>query len=170
LNKVEFPKQDSVASPTESYEIRSVKFDGVKFNVWDIAGKANTRSLWSSYYKNGGVDAVLWVVDSADQSKLEESRKCLETQMRDPALANKLLYVLANKQDVEGALSIEELSHKLNIAQYDGKRPHFISGVSAKDGTNVRESMNDLARHLKEHMRATEKAAKEAEKQKAKDS
>lgn len=89
--------------------------------------------------------------------------------MRDPALVGKLLFVLANKQDADGALSPEDVAKKLNLPQYDGKRPHFIIGVSAKDGFHVKEAMNDLAKHLKVHLKATEKAAKEAEKSKEKD-
>eukprot|EP01125_Pyxidicula_operculata_P004754 TRINITY_DN1775_c0_g1_i1.p1 TRINITY_DN1775_c0_g1~~TRINITY_DN1775_c0_g1_i1.p1 ORF type:complete len:138 (-),score=15.98 TRINITY_DN1775_c0_g1_i1:369-782(-) len=102
LNKIEFPKQDVEVEPTASYDIRDVTFKNVKFNVWDVSGKSSTRSLWSSYYKEGGVDAIVWVVDASDTSRIEESKRCLDAQMREPALANKILFVLANKQDVDG--------------------------------------------------------------------
>lgn len=55
LNRVENAKKDVAAEPTESYETRDVKLDGVKFNVWDVSGKPSVRSLWSSYYKQGGI-------------------------------------------------------------------------------------------------------------------
>jgi hypothetical protein len=52
---VEKPKADKATEPTESYEQRVLKIGGVAFSVWDVAGKASVRSLWSSYYKQGGI-------------------------------------------------------------------------------------------------------------------
>lgn len=60
LNKVEHFKSDLATEPTQSYRTLDVKFKGVKFNVWDVSGKASTRSLWSSYYKEGGIGSALF--------------------------------------------------------------------------------------------------------------
>jgi hypothetical protein len=58
------PKQVPVVEPTEAFTTEDIKFGGIKWNVWDVSGKKNVRSLWPTYYKEGGVDAILWVVDS----------------------------------------------------------------------------------------------------------
>jgi len=153
INKVLYPNQTIETTPTDSYDIRDVKVRDVKFNVWDVSGNANTRSLWPSYYKDGGVDAVIWVVDSASESSLEESRKALETAMRAPELQGKILYVLANKQDQDGALKPEEISQSLKLKQYQDKRELACVGVSASTGEGIKEAMDDLAKRMKAHLK-----------------
>jgi len=85
--------------------------------------------------------------------------------MRDPNLQNKILFVLANKQDVEGALSAEDVAKKLKLTQYEGKRPFYCRGVSAKSGDHVQESMNELAKEMKKHLKAQAKADKEKQRE-----
>lgn len=64
-------------------------------------------------------------------------------------LSGVILYVLANKQDVNGALKPEDISSKLNLSSYEGKRPYFVKGISAKDGTDIKEAMDELAKEIK---------------------
>jgi len=161
LNKIEHPNQNIACEPTESYDVRDVKLKGVKFNVWDVSGKASTRSLWPSYYKEGGIDAVIWVVDSAcSEEALEESRKALETAMRAPELQGKILYVLANKQDMDGARKEEEISEALKLKQYDKKRELTVAEVSATTGDGIKEAMEDLAKRMKVHLKNAAKEEK----------
>lgn len=157
LNKIKDPKKDIVAQPTESYEQNDVKFKGVKFNVWDVSGKASVRSLWSSYYKQGGIDAIIWVVDASDKDRIEESKKVLQQQLRDPELANKLLFVVANKTDIDGALDADDIAKELKLSQYDGKRTYHIVGVSAKTGKGVKEAMALLSKETKLEIKNEEK-------------
>lgn len=60
-----------------------------------------------------------------------------------------LLFVLANKQDVDGARKPEEISKLLNLAGQEGKRPHQIFGISAKTGAGIKEAMDALAKEIK---------------------
>lgn len=88
LNKFENPTVEVPVEPTEAYVIKDIKVKGIKFNVWDVAGKESTRSLWKHYYAEGKTDAIIWVVDSScDQEKLEESFSCLQSAIMDPQLA-----------------------------------------------------------------------------------
>ena len=73
--------------PTDGFIVKDVKVKGVKLNVWDVAGKEATRSLWKHYYEQGHTDAIIWVVDSADSDeRLEESRNALQGALLDPHL------------------------------------------------------------------------------------
>jgi len=137
-------------TPTEGYDIYDVTIKKIKYNVWDVTGKA--RSLWSNYYKAGGVDAIIWIVDSADQDSLKESKSVLEVQMREPSLQGVMLFVLATKQDLEGALDVERISKKLKLANYTGKRLWECRGISATTGDGVHEAMTVLTRHMKAHL------------------
>jgi len=90
INKIEHPNQNIAVTPTEAYKVHDIKIKGVKFNVWDVAGKESTRSLWKHYFQQGGTDAIIWVVDSASSDeKLAESQKCLSSAMMEPALSGK---------------------------------------------------------------------------------
>jgi ADP-ribosylation factor 6 len=89
--------------PTTAYNVKDIKYKGVNLGLWDVAGKESLRSLWRHYYE--GADAVVWVVDSHDQARLQESVTCLKRMVLDePELKNPVILVLANKQDLPGAL------------------------------------------------------------------
>eukprot|EP01128_Nolandella_sp_AFSM9_P008473 TRINITY_DN5189_c0_g1_i1.p1 TRINITY_DN5189_c0_g1~~TRINITY_DN5189_c0_g1_i1.p1 ORF type:complete len:182 (-),score=58.22 TRINITY_DN5189_c0_g1_i1:422-967(-) len=154
LNKAQFPKKDIDAQPTESYQVLDVKVKGVKLNVWDVSGKPTVRSLWASYYKEGGIDAIIWVIDSADTSRFEESKKVLQAQLRDPQLQGKMLFVVANKNDLDGAASKEEIASALKLATQDGKRTCEVVTCSSKTGKGVKEAMSLLAKDVKEEVKS----------------
>ena len=94
LNKYENPGEaQEQVQPTDGFIVKDVKVKGVKLNVWDVAGKEATRSLWKHYYEQGHTDAIIWVVDSADsQERLEESRTALQGALLDPHLQGTLYF------------------------------------------------------------------------------
>jgi len=162
LNKIQFPTQTIACSPTESYDIREIKRKGVQFNVWDVSGKASTRSLWPSYYKASPIDAVVWVVDAANPDSMDESRKALESAMRAPELNGKILFVLANKQDLEGALDVEAVRTDLKLKNYKDKCCELeVVAVSAITGQGLKEAMKDLAKKMKIHLKNQAKGVEE---------
>eukprot|EP01122_Echinamoeba_exundans_P015070 TRINITY_DN7004_c1_g1_i1.p1 TRINITY_DN7004_c1_g1~~TRINITY_DN7004_c1_g1_i1.p1 ORF type:complete len:180 (+),score=67.67 TRINITY_DN7004_c1_g1_i1:62-601(+) len=150
LNKFEKPDEDVPTQPTDAYVVRDVKVKGVKLNVWDVAGKDSTRSLWKHYYGEGSTNAIIWVIDSTvSDERLEENKLWLSQALMAPNLSGVLLFVLANKQDVDGARKPEDISKLLNLAGQEGKRPYHIYGISAKTGAGIKEAMDALAKELK---------------------
>lgn len=51
----------------------------------------------------------MWVVDSADRMRLDACREELNILLLEERLAGATLLVLANKQDLPGALSAQEI-------------------------------------------------------------
>lgn len=86
---------------------------GTVFQVWDIGGQDKTRSLWKSYSRSA--DGVIFVVDSADEERLEEARMELHrfANLRE-SLAIPIM-VLANKQDLPSALTADQVEERLNL-------------------------------------------------------
>ena len=41
----------------------------VRFQLWDIGGQPRFRSMWERYCR--GVNAIIFMVDAADEDKLE---------------------------------------------------------------------------------------------------
>jgi len=156
VNKIEDPDSSTPTTPTDAYKVRDIKFKGVKFNVWDVSGKKSTRSLWKHYYREGGTDAIIYVVDSSDRERIKEAKQCLSSAMMDPAIANVLLFVLANKQDEDGALTPDEVEEALSLNNYRNQRQVVIHGISALTGDGIREVKNILAEKIKEHIKERE--------------
>lgn len=112
------------------------------------------RSLWPNYYKEGSVDAIIWVIDSADKDRFDESRKELEAQLRHPVLAGKTLCILCNKQDEQGAMSPDEILKKCKLEGQTDKRTIICKGISAKTGAGIKEVMKELAKELKVELKS----------------
>ncbi|KAL3318536.1 ADP-ribosylation factor-like protein 13B [Cichlidogyrus casuarinus] len=81
--------------------------------LYDIGGGKTIRGIWPSYFAE--LYGLIYVVDSADISRIEECREVLFSLYSDERLSGKPVLILANKQDVDGALSDGELLEKLKI-------------------------------------------------------
>lgn len=76
-------------------------------NLWDVGGQKSLRSYWRNYFES--TDGLVWVVDSADRMRLDACREELNILLLEERLAGATLLVLANKQDLPGALSAQEI-------------------------------------------------------------
>jgi len=88
---------------------------GVSFVVWDVGGQDKLRPLWRSYTRC--TDAIVYVVDSVDSDRLEEARTELFKTLKTPENSGVPLLLLANKQDLPGALEIDELEARLSLKE-----------------------------------------------------
>jgi len=76
-------------------------------NIWDVGGQKSLRSYWRNYFET--TDGLIWVVDSADRRRLDDCKKELHQLLQEERLLGATLLVFANKQDLPGALSAEEV-------------------------------------------------------------
>merc|ERR1712061_871000 len=97
--------------PTQGFNIKSLVQDGFKLNVWDIGGQKTIRPYWSNYFESS--DALVYVIDSSDKRRLEESGGELRELLSDDKLAAIPLLVFANKQDLLQATPANEISEQL---------------------------------------------------------
>ncbi|OMJ07573.1 ADP-ribosylation factor-like protein 8B [Smittium culicis] len=93
--------------PTVGFNMRKVTKGNVTMKLWDIGGQPRFRSMWERYCR--GVNAIIFVVDSADQSKLDQARAELWSLLEKPLLSTIPVLVLGNKNDLDEALTVEEL-------------------------------------------------------------
>merc|ERR1711920_204230 len=101
----------SEIQPTQGFNIKSLAHDGVKLNVWDIGGQQSIRPYWSNYFEAS--DALIYVIDSSDQRRLEESGSELAQLLAEEKLANVPILIFANKQDLGGSLQADQISEYL---------------------------------------------------------
>eukprot|EP00761_Pharyngomonas_kirbyi_P014069 gb/GECH01014099.1/.p1 GENE.gb/GECH01014099.1/~~gb/GECH01014099.1/.p1 ORF type:complete len:189 (+),score=40.83 gb/GECH01014099.1/:1-567(+) len=141
-------KQESIDSieKTVGFNVEEVRTAKAKFDMWDVAGGANVRELWRHYYEKA--EALIFVVDSADQERMEEAHNELSNVLLQPTLANLPVLVLANKQDAEGAMPPGEVESKMGLTTVANRKLH-VQGTCARDGTGLKEGMEWLVKAAK---------------------
>lgn len=97
------------------------------------------RSYWRNYFE--ATDGIIWVVDSADKLRLEDCKAELHKLLQEERLLGASLLVLANKQDLPGALSLDEIAEILELKNV--KSHHWkIFNTSAITAENLLTAVN----------------------------
>ncbi|KAG0159459.1 hypothetical protein PDIDSM_6981 [Penicillium digitatum] len=146
LYKLKLSNQDVTTIPTVGFNVESVTYKNVKFNVWDVGGQDKIRPLWRHYYSR--TQGLIFVVDSSDTARLEEARSELHKIINDREMKDALLLVFANKQDVAGHLSPEEITEQLHLTKLKDKLWYVTPSV-ATDGTGIFEGLAWLSNNVK---------------------
>lgn len=133
--------------PTVGFNVETVKHKNVSFAVWDCGGQERIRPLWRHYFT--GTNALIYVVDSLDVDRLEESKQELFRIVTDKELTNCLLVVLANKQDVDGAVKPKDLIERFQLNKLTGEHTWSVIPTIAIDGTGLVETLNWISSHSK---------------------
>jgi ADP-ribosylation factor-like protein 8 len=134
--------------PTVGFNMRKVTKGRVTLKIWDIGGQPRFRSMWERYCR--GVNAILFVVDAADGGKLDMARNELRNLLEKPQLASIPVLVLGNKNDLDGALTAEQLVDRLGLAAVTTTEVSCYS-ISAKNQVNIDITLNWLIKHSKRH-------------------
>ena len=78
-----------------------------------MGGQKTIRSYWRNYFEQ--TDGLIWVVDSADRVRLKDCREELAALLSQEKLTGASLLILANKQDLAGALTASEIAEALDL-------------------------------------------------------
>ncbi|TKW20458.1 hypothetical protein SEVIR_4G089500v4 [Setaria viridis] len=133
--------------PTIGFNVEKVEYKNVAFTVWDVGGQDKLRPLWRQYLSNS--DALIYVVDSVDRDRVGVAREEFQAIAKDPLMLNSVVLVLANKQDMKGAMKPPEVGQRLGL--YDLKnRTSRVVGACALTGEGLHEGLGWLAATLKD--------------------
>nr|XP_018670963.1 ADP-ribosylation factor-like protein 3 [Ciona intestinalis] len=125
-------------TPTQGFNIKSVQSQGFKLNVWDIGGQRRIRPYWRNYFEN--TDVLIYVVDSTDKKRLEETGVELEELVTDEKLSGVPLLVFANKQDLLQAAPASDIADGLSLHTLSG-RTYQIQACSALKGEGIQDGL-----------------------------
>lgn len=125
---------DEDTIPTIGFNYRRVRKGKVGLNVWDLGGQERFREAWEKYCRMA--DVIIFVVDSVDLASMEDARKNLHKLLESGSLEGIPLLVLGNKNDIDGALTEEELIEELNLRRVQNRTVACFS-ISAKNQANL---------------------------------
>eukprot|EP00878_Enallax_costatus_P024040 GHUV01025628.1.p1 GENE.GHUV01025628.1~~GHUV01025628.1.p1 ORF type:complete len:185 (+),score=15.04 GHUV01025628.1:134-688(+) len=128
-------------SPTLGFNIKTMQFKGYKLNIWDVGGQKTLRPYWRNYYEK--TDGLIWVIDSADLARLEDTKTELHNLLHEERLFGATLLILANKQDIPAALSLQEIEQVLDLGSM-AKRHCKAIACSAHTGDGLLEAFEWL--------------------------
>ncbi|XP_051912368.1 ADP-ribosylation factor-like protein 1 [Hippocampus zosterae] len=122
-------------TPTIGFNVKTIRLKNLSFQAWDLGGQLAIRTYWKIYYPN--TSAIIYVVDSADKDRFETSRKELHLMLAEAELHARPLLVLANKQDLEGAVSEADISQYMGLPHIKD-REWAIFPCSASTGEGLK--------------------------------
>lgn len=105
--------------PTIGFNTETIVYNNYKLSIWDVGGQEKIRPLWKHYYQN--TDVIIFVVDASDWTRIDMAKEELHKTMCSDELQNCPLLVLANKQDIKGALSVERIVERLGLSSLQRK-------------------------------------------------
>ena len=75
-----------VTVPTLGFNVESVNYENLTFQMWDLGGQSEIRPYWKCYYPK--TNAVVFVIDSSDKERIDIAKQELFLTDR-----NQILYI-----------------------------------------------------------------------------
>jgi ADP-ribosylation factor protein 1 len=88
------------------------------------------------------------VIDSNDRDRIGEAKEELHKMLQDSQLADSILLVFANKQDLPQAMDANEVKNKLDLLNLK-QRTWYIQPCCATTGEGLFDGLDWLAGNLK---------------------
>uniref|UniRef100_UPI0037E76952 ADP-ribosylation factor-like protein 4D n=1 Tax=Semicossyphus pulcher TaxID=241346 RepID=UPI0037E76952 len=135
--------------PTKGFNMERIKVpmgnsktNSTMLQVWDVGGQDKLRPLWKSYTRR--TDGLVFVVDAAETERMEEAKVELNRITRSSENQGVPVLVLANKQDLRGAMSALEVEKVLALHELSSSTLHHTQGCSALDGEGLQPGLEKL--------------------------
>ncbi|XP_024434715.2 ADP-ribosylation factor-like protein 9 [Desmodus rotundus] len=145
LNRVQHSE-----APTQGFNEVCISTEDSQMEFLEIGGSEPFRSYWETYMSRGIL--LIFVVDSADHSRLPEARKHLHQLIETNPIIP--LVVFANKQDLKAAYHITDIHEALALSEVGNDRKMFLFGTQVtENGSEIPSTMQD-AKDLIAHLAA----------------
>ena len=124
--------------PTQQPYSEELTMGKITFKTWDLGGHEAARKTWRNYVSD--VDGIIYLVDSSNVKRFEESRIELQGILEMPELEKVPIVILGNKIDKGGAVPENELREALGVEPRNewnkGARPIevFMCSVAKSKG------------------------------------
>lgn len=155
-SKAKFKKNYKGINPskittTVGLNIGSIDVHRVSLNFWDLGGQTELQSLWDKYYAE--CHAIIYIVDSSDRERMDESKKTFEKMICNENLAGIPLLILANKQDIPDCMGVRDVKPIFNQnAHLIGRRDFMVMPISALTGDGIDEGIQWLVESIQRNI------------------
>lgn len=123
--------------PTQGFNVMNLNRGGRCAKLCDLGGQRALRDFWQDYYSN--TDCIMYVVDSSDIRRLEESHESFVDVLS--GVPNVPVLVFANKQDLATSKDPNTIAEVLQLCEHRERQWH-IQGCSAKTGEGLENGVN----------------------------
>lgn len=108
-------KSDPNVRPTIGFRPTNMMLGNDQVKFYDLGGGAKIRGIWPEYFHD--VHGVVYLIDASikEGEAFQDSVKLFRDTLSHPSLANKPLLIIANKQDIPGAMSSNEIGQKFSL-------------------------------------------------------
>ena len=149
--------------PTVGFNCEKVKgtvgkAKGVSFMIWDVGGQDKVRPLWKSYTRN--TDGIVFVIDSVDTERMEEARVELLRTARCPENSGVPILVVANKQDLPGAVDSAQVEKAMCLHELSAGHYWHVQSSCAITGDGLDEGLEHLYEMILKRRQSTKKTKK----------
>ncbi|XP_072304786.1 ADP-ribosylation factor-like protein 13B isoform X2 [Eucyclogobius newberryi] len=150
-------------------DLKQGKFD---VTIFDLGGGKRIRGIWNNYYSES--HGVVFVVDSTDVQRIQETRETMAEVLQHPRIAGKPVLVLANKQDKEGALAEADIIENLSLEKLVNENKCLcqiepcsaVLGYGKKIDKSIKKGLNWLLNNIaKDYEAITERVQKDTAEQ-----
>lgn len=136
---------------TVGLNIGKINIHGICLNFWDLGGQEELQSLWDKYYAES--HAVIYIIDSSDKERLEESKSAFEKMISSEQLEGIPLLIVANKQDITDCMSVRDIRQVLReSARLLGRRDCHMLGTSALRGDGIHDGIEWVVECVKRNV------------------
>ncbi|KAK1399841.1 GTP-binding ADP-ribosylation factor Arf1 [Heracleum sosnowskyi] len=132
--------------PTIGFNVETLQYNNIKFQVWDLGGQTSIRPYWRCYFPN--TQAIIYVVDSSDTDRLVIAKEEFHAILEEEELRGAAVLIFANKQDLPGAVDDASITEALELHKIKN-RQWSIFKTSAIKGEGLFEGLDWLSNTLK---------------------
>ena len=133
--------------PTIGYNVETIKVGKYRLSIWDVGGQDKLRPFWRHHYT--GVQGIVFLIDSNDSERFSAAAHEVGLLLKEDQLAAAALLVLANKQDLPNAKSVDEIKSALGMTKEAvQERPCHVAPTVASSGDGLPEAMKWLCENM----------------------
>ncbi|CAI0376552.1 unnamed protein product [Linum tenue] len=132
--------------PTIGFNVETVQYNNIKFQVWDLGLDCYCRPYWRCYFPN--TQAVIYVVDSSDTDRIGIAKEEFHAILEEEELKGAIVLIFANKQDLPGALDDAAVTEALELHKIKNRQWSIFKTCAVK-GEGLYEGLDWLSNTLK---------------------
>ncbi|XP_057686301.1 ADP-ribosylation factor-like protein 13B isoform X5 [Corythoichthys intestinalis] len=161
-------------APTVGFSKVDLNQGKFEVTIFDLGGGKRIRGIWKNYYSES--HGVVFVVDSSDVQRIQETRETMAEVLQHPRIAGKPVLVLANKQDQEGALAEADIIENLSLEKLVNENKCLcqiepcsaVLGYGKKVDKSIKRGLSWLLNNIaKDYEAITERVQKDTAEQRA---